>query len=98
MLGTPVDFSIVRNLSSRKVCGIQDWKEIKGPFNPTPLICITQKSKEENQLFKNHMISDDIREDIGIQDPQQPNKYLKLTFFGSSGLVESLAVPPASGQ
>jgi len=54
MLGTPVDFSIVRNLSSRKVCGIQDWKEIKGPFNPTPLICITQKSKEENQLFKNH--------------------------------------------
>ena len=30
-----------------------------------------------------------ISEDTGIQDPQQPNNYLKLTFFGSSGLVES---------
>lgn len=97
MLGTPVDFSIVRNLSSRKVCGIQDWKEIKGPFNPTPLICITQKSRRKINFFKITW-PDDIREDIGFQDPQQPNKYLKLTFSGSSGLVESLAVPPASGQ
>lgn len=84
----PLDSSLAGNLCSRQVYGIKDWKEIKGPFNPAPLFCITQKSKEGgNQLCQNPTARWYQRGDQN-PGPLEGNSCLKPTFSGGSELVE----------